>query len=151
MNRDDKSKTGVVIVDHGSRKEESNERLLEFVDLYRAATSYLAVEPAHMEIATPTILDGFHACKEKGAEQIIVCPFFLLPGRHWQSDIPRLAREASDACEYIPFLVSAPIGVHEKLIEILESRIDFCVASHPNEICSSCTMENNCKTNSNWS
>lgn len=46
---------GVVIVDHGSRREASNEMLIEFCDLYRHTTGHENVEPAHMEIAEPTI------------------------------------------------------------------------------------------------
>lgn len=46
---------GVVIVDHGSRKKDSNDMLLEFCGLYRQVTGHGIVEAAHMEIAEPTI------------------------------------------------------------------------------------------------
>jgi hypothetical protein len=49
------SGTGIVIVDHGSRKKESNAMLHEFVTLYSATTGAEVVEPAHMELAEPTI------------------------------------------------------------------------------------------------
>jgi len=49
---------GVVIVDHGSRAKASNDMLLEFVDLYRATTGQPIVEPAHMELAEPSIADA---------------------------------------------------------------------------------------------
>jgi hypothetical protein len=52
---------GVVIVDHGSRAAASNDMLLEFVQLYRANTGHALVEPAHMELAEPTIADAIGA------------------------------------------------------------------------------------------
>lgn len=45
----------VVIVDHGSRKKDSNEMLVEFGKLYEQVTGCGMVEVAHMEIAEPTI------------------------------------------------------------------------------------------------
>ncbi|PWZ41551.1 Sirohydrochlorin ferrochelatase, chloroplastic [Zea mays] len=41
-------KDAVVIVDHGSRRQESNLMLNDFVEMFRAKTSYRIVEPAHM-------------------------------------------------------------------------------------------------------
>ena len=49
------SSIGVVIVDHGSRKRDSNEQLVEFGRLYQQMTGAVCVEVAHMEIAEPTI------------------------------------------------------------------------------------------------
>jgi hypothetical protein len=49
---------GVVVVDHGSRRAESNAMLVEFCALYRDATGAGIVEPAHMEIAAPSISDA---------------------------------------------------------------------------------------------
>lgn len=46
---------GVVIVDHGSRRAASNDMLVEFCQLYQQLTQHPIVEPAHMEIAEPTI------------------------------------------------------------------------------------------------
>lgn len=46
---------GIVIVDHGSRRKASNDMLVEFCQLYQQITQHPIVEPAHMEIAEPTI------------------------------------------------------------------------------------------------
>ena len=49
--------TGIIIVDHGSRREESNQMLEEVAALFakRFARRFSIVEPAHMEIAEPSI------------------------------------------------------------------------------------------------
>ena len=35
----------------------------------------------------------------RGATSVVVCPFFLGPGKHWTTDIPRLTAEAAEAFE----------------------------------------------------
>lgn len=52
------SKVGVVVVDHGSRKRESNETLQKVVDLLKQNSSWTNVHAAHMEIAAPSISDA---------------------------------------------------------------------------------------------
>ncbi|XP_060198324.1 sirohydrochlorin ferrochelatase, chloroplastic-like isoform X2 [Lycium barbarum] len=78
---------GVIIVDHGSRRKESNLMLNEFVAMFRERTKYPIVEPAHMELAEPSIRDAFSLCVQQGARRVIVSPFFLSPGRHWNQDV----------------------------------------------------------------
>jgi sirohydrochlorin ferrochelatase len=50
-----------VIVDHGSRRKASNDMLLEFCQLYQQITQHRIVEPAHMEIAEPSIAQAIGA------------------------------------------------------------------------------------------
>ncbi|CAL1391795.1 unnamed protein product [Linum trigynum] len=74
---------GVIIVDHGSRRKESNLMLNEFVAMFKDKTGYPIAEPAHMELADPSIKDAFDICVQQGAKRAVVSPFFLFPGRHW--------------------------------------------------------------------
>uniref|UniRef100_A0A0D9VF30 Uncharacterized protein n=1 Tax=Leersia perrieri TaxID=77586 RepID=A0A0D9VF30_9ORYZ len=120
-------KDGVIIVDHGSRRQESNLMLNDFVAMFRARTGYKIVEPAHMELAEPTIKDAFGKCVQQGASRVIVSPYFLSPGRHWKQDIPALAAEASKEHSDIPFIVTAPLGLHELMVDIMNDRIKYCL------------------------
>lgn len=142
------SKTGVVIVDHGSRKEESNRRLEQFVELFRSRTDYRVVEPAHMELASPSIEEAFGSCVRTGVSSILLVPFFLLPGRHWQEDLPRLARLASETHGSVPYMLSAPIGVHEGLVDILRERMETCLQQEVGEYCDLCNESANCRVGS---
>ncbi|KAJ3692325.1 hypothetical protein LUZ60_012675 [Juncus effusus] len=120
-------KDGVIIVDHGSRREESNLMLNEFVTMFKSRTNYEIVEPAHMELAEPSIRVAFANCVKQGAKRIIVSPFFLFPGRHWQRDIPALVAEASKDHEGISYLITAPLGLHELLVDVMNDRINHCL------------------------
>jgi len=118
---------GVIIVDHGSRRQESNLMLNDFATMFRSRTGYRIVEPAHMELAEPTIKEAFGKCVQQGASRIIVSPYFLSPGRHWKQDIPSLAAEASKEHSNVAYIVTAPLGLHELMVDIMNDRIKYCL------------------------
>ena len=62
--------------------------------------------------APPTIADAFDACVADGASTVVVSPYFLSPGRHWQEDIPTLAAAAAARHPGVRYLVAAPLGLH---------------------------------------
>src|SRR5687768_1790819 len=117
--------TGLVIVDHGSRRPESNDLLLEVVEAYRRHSGWPIVEPAHMELAEPSIAAAFARCVEQGAKQVVIVPYFLAPGRHWNDDIPRLAAEAASpfAERGVTFLVAPPLGLHPLMLRVIDDRV----------------------------
>jgi sirohydrochlorin ferrochelatase len=138
---------GIILVDHGSRREESNAMLLDVVRDFAAATGFPIVEPAHMELAEPSIATAFNRCVDRGAKTVIVFPYFLLPGRHWHDDIPRLAAAAAQSHPGIRFLVTAPFGLHPLMNDIIRSRIDHCLAYAEGraETCDVCAGSDHCR------
>lgn len=130
---------GVIIVDHGSRRDESNLMLNEFVDMFRERTKYPIVEPAHMELAEPSIKDAFDLCVQQGAKRVIVSPFFLSPGRHWNKDIPSLTAEAAKEHPGVSYIVTAPLGLHELLVDVVNDRINHCL-SHVAGVAEECLV-----------
>src|SRR5690349_5468566 len=116
--------TGIIIVDHGSRLPQSNEMLEEIAWLFskRFAELYDIVEPAHMELAEPSIATAYANCIQRGADRVIVCPFFLGPGKHWTQDIPRLAREAAANHPGTQYHVAQTLGIDELILDLLEKR-----------------------------
>jgi len=114
---------GVVIVDHGSRRDESNDLLLDVAAMFRRATGLDNVEPAHMELAAPSIADAMDSVVARGARLVVVFPYFLAPGRHWREDIPRLAAEAAARHPGVRHIVTAPLGLHDAMVAIMTQRI----------------------------
>jgi sirohydrochlorin ferrochelatase len=102
----------------------------------RFAALYDIVEPAHMEIAEPSIATAFARCVERGATQIIVTPFFLGPGKHWTGDIPRLTADASRNHAGTTYHVTMPLGIDDLILDLLNKRIQFC--ANQNYRCDSC-------------
>jgi sirohydrochlorin ferrochelatase len=118
-----RDKIGVIVVDHGSRRAESNDMLLRVTALFQQHSGYAIVEPAHMELAEPTIATAYDRCIERGAELVVIHPYFLLPGRHWRRDIPALAAQAAEKHPNVPFRVTAPLGLHPLMAEIMAQRV----------------------------
>ena len=121
-------KIGVIVVDHGSRREASNDMLLEVVRMFEGATAYEIVEPAHMELAEPSIATAFDKCVERGAEVVVCHPYFLLPGRHWNQDIPELTAAAAKKHPGVKWMVTAPLGLHPTMSSVMDSRIRHCLS-----------------------
>jgi sirohydrochlorin ferrochelatase len=121
--------TGIIIVDHGSRRSESNEMLEEVARLFatRFQQKFEIVEPAHMEIAEPSIAAAYARCVERGAQRVVVCPFFLGPGKHWTQDIPRLTADAAAAFPQTTYHVAPTLGIDDLILDLLAKRADWCM------------------------
>ena len=111
--------SALIIVDHGSKLKEANEMLLEVVALLRRQRPDLIVEAAHMELAEPGIAAAFEACVRQGAAEVVFHPYMLSPGRHATRDIPRMAREAAAKHPGVAIRVTEPLGIHDKLGEVV--------------------------------
>lgn len=120
--------TGIIIVDHGSRRAESNQMLEEVARLFaqRFAGEYSIVEPAHMEISEPSIATAYGKCVTRGAQHVVVCPFFLGPGKHWTSDIPSLTAAAAEQFPGTEYHVTQPLGIDDLILDLLHKRIQSC-------------------------
>jgi len=115
--------TAIVIVDHGSKRHAANDQLDRVVALFKQSSGAPIVEPAHMELATPSIADAIAACVAQGAKDIVIHPYFLAPGRHSTEDIPRIVAEAAEAYQGISCRVTEPLGVDDRLCAVIETRI----------------------------
>lgn len=118
---------GIVVVDHGSRREESNQLLERVVLEFKQRLGFPIVEPAHMELAAPSIDAAFASAVAQGAKLVIGHPYFLAPGRHWTQDIPALFAEAAKPFPAVRYLVTAPLGPHDLMLQIMEDRIVQCL------------------------
>lgn len=129
---------GIVIVDHGSRLEQSNRMLEEVAALFgkRFAERYSIVEPAHMELAEPSIATAFGRCVGRGAKRVVVVPFFLGPGKHWTQDIPRLTADAAAKHPGAEYHVAPTLGIDDLILDLLNKRLEHCL--HERFSCEQC-------------
>ena len=121
-------KLGIIIVDHGSRRDESNTLLEQLSVLFarRFQEKYDIVEPAHMEIAEPSIGSAYDRCVARGATRVVCCPFFLGPGKHWTQDIPRLVATAALCHPGTTYHITPYIGIDDLILDLLDKRISTC-------------------------
>ena len=118
--------TGIIIVDHGSRRPESNEMLEEVAAAFatRFAGDCGIVEPAHMELAMPDIAAAYGRCVERGARHVVLVPFFLAKGKHWTRDIPSLTSQAAEAYPGTTYALAEPLLLDDLILDLLKKRFD---------------------------
>ena len=112
----------LLIVAHGSRREESNDEVRALTACLReqSGDAYMQVECAFLELAEPSIPDGIRNAIRAGAEQVTVVPYFLSAGRHVVTDIPTevdsVRKESPDVKIVLaPYLGAAP-GLTDMLL-----------------------------------
>lgn len=114
--------TALILVDHGSRFQGANDMLLDVVEMVKRLSGLTRVYPAHMELAEPSVRQAFERAASEGATAVVVHPYFLSPGRHSTTDIPRMVEEAAAAFPGVRHCVTAPLGVHPKIGEVVLER-----------------------------
>ena len=127
----ERTSIGIVVVDHGSKRESSNVMLDSFVELYtrmlgeeKMEMNIVAIEKAHMEIAAPSVKDAVGACVDKGAKVVVVAPYFLSRGRHILEDIPALVEEAQSEYKDISCIMADPIGLDVRVADVVHTRVE---------------------------
>lgn len=114
---------GILLVDHGSRRAESNAQLREVAELVgQRVGAAVPVEIAHMEIAKPNVTDGIEALVRRGVTEIVVVPYLLAPGRHAAEDIPSIAQEAVGQKQGVSVRVAECLGVDTVLADLVVRR-----------------------------
>ena|ERR1043166_7326804 len=122
----------ILIIDHGSTRAEANQMLAKAADLLQQMVGDdVLVRYAHMELAEPSIGQGFADCVKAGATEVIAFPYMLSPGKHVTRDVPRLVAEAARDFPNVRFRVTEAFGVHEKLAELIALRTGVDLASRP--------------------
>lgn len=114
----------LIIVDHGSTIDEANKLLITLSKNIKKHTdcNFTIVEYCHMELAEPTISDAFRKCINQGAKEVVVHPYFLVPGRHSKTDIPNMVKDVAKSYPDIKYRVTEPLGLHEKIVDVILER-----------------------------
>jgi sirohydrochlorin ferrochelatase len=114
----------ILIIDHGSRRAEANDQLRYMAQLVEQLISDgTIVQYAHMELATPTIAEGFAECVRRGAKEVVAVPYMLAPGRHVTWDIPTLVHTAATAYPFVACYVTRALGPDRKLAQLVLERV----------------------------
>ena len=122
-------KLGILLIDHGSKRQASNEHIHNIAQMYENRLNEnnvlrggdtTIVRAAHMEISEPSILDSLRNIIAIDRVDKVVCvPYFLSPGRHATEDVPELIKEARGVLEEegmgsVDVMMSNALGTHLK-------------------------------------
>jgi sirohydrochlorin ferrochelatase len=113
--------TGFIVFGHGSRIESANQAVRDVASQMAASGHYL-VEAAFLELGQPDLAGATARLIARGAQRIVVIPYFLTLGTHMQRDLPRLARDASQAHGDVEIEITATLDGHPALLQALLDR-----------------------------
>ena len=102
-------KTAILMMAHGSRIAEANGAARDVAVMVQEMTGFEIVEVSFRELHEPNIQCGIDACVSKGAERILLMPYFLFMGAHVQHDLPEEIEIAKKRHPGL-MLMSAPNG-----------------------------------------
>ena len=82
----------LVMIAHGSRREEANAEFIALVEQVKTAAGSKCdfVEHCFLEIALPSLTEAVKHVIAEGAETIFIFPYFLNSGNHILRDIPEI-------------------------------------------------------------
>ncbi len=127
----------IILAGHGSPKRDANRLGVVAEMLHRAmhpGCTGQCVKVAYMEFAEPSIPETLDREAQRGARKIIIHPFFLNSGVHVTKDIPEMISAAESRNPGVEFVYTEPLGVHEKLIQVVIERINGATSSSPADI-----------------
>jgi sirohydrochlorin ferrochelatase len=111
---------GIIVFGHGSSVESANEAVRVIARQAAEHGAWALYETAFLE-AAPRLSDAVAALVSRGANEILVLPYFLTLGIHLQRDLPKLVEELSR--DYgLPIRVTPPLDGHPELSRILVER-----------------------------
>ena len=127
----------IILIGHGSPKKDANNletmgRLLH--SMIHPDCSKGCVRVAYLQFAKPELPDTIKESVRNGAKKIIIHPYFLISGMHVTKDIPEMIKKAKKMYPDVEFVYTEPLGIHEKLVQVIAERIKTAGALMPAEI-----------------
>jgi sirohydrochlorin ferrochelatase len=116
-------KTAILLMGHGSRVAEANDALRDIATQIRAKGYYDIVEVSFREMHDPDIQTGIDTCVAKGAQRILLAPYFLFAGAHVLEDLPAEMTAARQRHPGLELAMGRSLGAHPKLAEIVCERV----------------------------
>jgi precorrin-8X/cobalt-precorrin-8 methylmutase len=127
----------IIIAGHGSPKKDANniEQVAGLLhNMIHPACNDDCVRVAYLQFAEPDIAEAISSCVDDGAKKVIVHPYFLSSGIHVTSDIPEIIDEAKKKYPGVEFVFTEPLGVHNKMAQVVLERINSAAGLKPDEI-----------------
>ncbi|MFJ8355053.1 sirohydrochlorin chelatase [Bacillus paramycoides] len=107
----------VLYICHGSRLKAAKEEAIQFITSCMSRVEANIQEVCFLELASPSIDEGFRTCVKRGATEIVVIPVFLLAAGHVKEDIPLELRKLNEQYPNIKIVYGNPFGVSEMLVK----------------------------------
>ena len=115
---------GVLILAHGSKRQETEEILNSIVEKVKKKTGINMVFPAYLQFSEQNLEKGIDLLVKSGAKTIHIVPMFIFDGVHVTADIPNELNEIKAKYPGVELKMSRHIGDDDKLADIVVDRIN---------------------------
>jgi sirohydrochlorin cobaltochelatase len=112
----------VMLVGHGSLRAGAGAAMIRLAEHAQAAGVAPIVNACFLNYSQPTFGETLARCIEAGATDVIIQPYFLVPGKFVREDLARLAEAGRLAYPGLPIQVAQPFGDHPALARLLLKR-----------------------------
>ena len=116
-------KEGIVLLGHGSRREEANQEIHQMAKLIQERNPGGLYAVGFLSFGEPNIGDAAKALIKQGVEKIILMPMFLVTGNHIKRDIPSRLMMLKTTYPDTVFVLAKHFGPHPGILDIVEERI----------------------------
>lgn len=120
-------KTGIVIFGHGSSVPSANEAVVRVAAESAQVGGFALYETAFLEVS-PTLREATARLVDRGAEEILVVPYFLTLGIHLQRDLPMIVKKLQEDFGGLKMRVTPPLDGHPALSRIVVERVQAALA-----------------------
>lgn len=112
----------LLLVAHGSRREQSNEEVRELARTLhgRCGEHFPIIHAGFLELADPLIPQGLQKCIDAGASKVTVLPYFLNTGRHVAEDIPGIIDDFRKKTS-VEINIAPHLGASDMMLDLLVS------------------------------
>jgi sirohydrochlorin ferrochelatase len=123
--------TALLLIAHGSRHDPANDDLRRMAADLAARGDYPIVEAAFLELAEPDISAGAAACVTRGADRVLMIPYFLSAGVHLVRDLTAARDDLIARHTGVEFVLGRPLGPHPLLQDLILHRVREVEQSGP--------------------
>ena len=113
----------ILLVAHGSRRQEANEDLYRLAEMVQQARPEKLIECAFLDVVEPTIPQGAKRCVERGAQRVLIFPYFLSAGRHVVDDLNHFRKQFATTWPEVVFHICPHLGLHPLMVQIVFERL----------------------------
>ncbi|MDP1853919.1 MAG: CbiX/SirB N-terminal domain-containing protein [Candidatus Omnitrophota bacterium] len=121
------SKTGVIILSHGSKLKNANNTMFTIVNTVKKELGLKNILSAYLQFHQPDLAKTVRRLAAKGCKKIIIVPFFLFKGNHVSLDVPKAIKEEKAKHPQVNFIYTHNLGPDTRLSEIVINRISEAI------------------------
>lgn len=112
----------VILVGHGSLRNASGAAMIRLAARAQKEGVAPLVKAGFLNYSRPRFAETLDRVVARGATDVVVVPYFLLPGKFVREDVPRMITAARATHPQIALRMAAPFGDHPALAALVAKR-----------------------------